>query len=75
MRKLLLNPTPLYRKLRQLSLLLTLLLMPIGAWGQTSYGLTINDVQVTSENAENVLGNGTVSFSQVNNGSGIVNTL
>ncbi len=38
MRKLLLNPTPLFRKLRQLSLLLTLLLaLPQTAWGQTSY--------------------------------------
>ncbi len=37
MRKLLLNPTPLFRKLRQLSLLLTLLLaLPQTAWGQGS---------------------------------------
>ena len=35
MRKLLLNPTPLFRKLRQLSMLLTLLLVPLGALGQT----------------------------------------
>lgn len=35
MRKLLLNPTPLFRKLRQLSLLLTLLLaLPLSAWGK-----------------------------------------
>ena len=35
MRKLLLNPTPLFRKLRQLSLLLTLLLaLPQTAWGK-----------------------------------------
>lgn len=34
MRKLLLNPTPLFRKLRQLSLLLSLLLVPFSAWGQ-----------------------------------------
>lgn len=38
MRKLLLNPTPLFRKLRQLSMLLTLLLtLPQTAWGQTTY--------------------------------------
>ncbi len=38
MRKLLLNPTPLFRKLRQLSLLLSLLLaLPQTAWGQTTY--------------------------------------
>ena len=36
MRKLLLNPTPLFRKLRQLSMLLTLLLVPLGALGQNS---------------------------------------
>ena len=36
MRKLLLNPTPLFRKLRQLSLLLTLLLVSLGALGQNS---------------------------------------
>lgn len=35
MRKLLLNPTPLFRKLRQLSMLLTLLLaLPQTAWGE-----------------------------------------
>lgn len=35
MRKLLLNPTPLFRKLRQLSLLLTLLLaFPLSIWGE-----------------------------------------
>jgi len=35
MRKLLLNPTPLFRKLRQLSMLLTLLLaLPQTVWGQ-----------------------------------------
>lgn len=35
MRKLLLNPSPLFRKLRQLSLLLTLLLaLPLSAWGK-----------------------------------------
>lgn len=37
MRKLLLNPTPLFRKLRQLSLLLSLLLtLPQTAWGDDS---------------------------------------
>lgn len=36
MRQLLLNPTPLFRKLRQLSMLLTLLLaLPQTAWGAT----------------------------------------
>ena len=43
MRKLLLNPTPFFRKLRQLSLLLSLLLVPFMAWGQevsTTYTFT-----------------------------------
>ena len=46
MRKLLLNPTPLFRKLRQLSLLLTLLLaLPQTAMGDdtTTYTFTIKD--------------------------------
>lgn len=64
MRKLLLNPTPLFRKLRQLSLLLTLLLaLPQTAWGQdTNYGITIGTTPVTSANKDNVLGDGKVSF-------------
>lgn len=71
MRKLLLNPTPLFRKLRQLSLLLSLLLVPAMAWGQTTYDIWIGDfenngsftgTQVTSANATDVLGNGTVSY-------------
>lgn len=46
MRKLLLNPTPLFRKLRQLALLLSLILVPFGAWAQKSItvaGITITD--------------------------------
>ena len=63
MRKLLLNPTPLSRKLRQLSLLLTLLLaLPQTAWGQTTYGITIGGTPITSDNKDNVLGDGKVSF-------------
>lgn len=59
MRKLLLNPTPLFRKLRQLSMLLTLLLaLPQTAWGQTTYNIgtynsqdnTWGDWQVTASN-------------------------
>lgn len=59
MRKLLLNPTPLFRKLRQLSMLLTLLLaLPQTAWGQTTYSIggyessnnTWGDWQVTASN-------------------------
>lgn len=45
-------------KLRQLSLLLALLLVPIGAWAE-NYNLTVCGVRVTSDNASNVLGEGT----------------
>ena len=51
MRKLLLNPTPLFRKLRQLSLLLTLLLaLPQTAWGKR-YTTTGNVIDATGNNA------------------------
>lgn len=52
MRKLLLNPTPLYRKLRELSLLLTLLLMPIGVWAE-NYPILVGNTRLTSENIGN----------------------
>ena len=50
---------------RGLSFVLLSLLMPIGAWGQTEYGLTVGGVVVTSENAESITGDniqGSVSF-------------
>lgn len=51
MRKLLLNPTPLFRKLRQLSLLLSLLLaLPQTAWGKR-YTTTGNVIDATGTNA------------------------
>lgn len=51
MRKLLLNPTPLFRKLRQLSLLLSLLLaLPQTAWGKR-YTTTGNVIDATGNNA------------------------
>jgi len=69
MRKLLLNPTPLFRKLRQLSLLLSLLLVPQLA-GAADY-LTIAGIQVTDANASNITGDGitagTVTFNPSNN--------
>lgn len=51
MRKLLLNPTPLFRKLRQLSMLLTLLLaLPLSVFGK-GYRTTGNVIDVTGNNA------------------------
>lgn len=55
---------------RTLSVLVTLLvtamtLLPQSVWGQTEYGLTVGGVVVTSENAEEIIGDniqGTVSF-------------
>ena len=47
---------------RLLTLVMALLLLPIGTLAQTSYGLTVAGVEVTSENASNVTG------SQNNNG-------
>lgn len=54
MRKQLINPQNLTRKLRLLSLLLALLLPPIGAWAQDTYDLWIGDTQVTSANASHL---------------------
>lgn len=68
MRKLLLNPTPLFRKLRQLTLLLSLLLVPQLA-GAVNYDITIAGIQVTDGNATNITGTGitgTVSYDATN---------
>ena len=65
MRELLLNQHNRTKELRQLSLFFALLLLPMGVWGQTDYGLTVAGVDVTSENAANIIGDniqGTVSF-------------
>ena len=65
MRKLLLNTTPLFRKLRQLSMLLTLLLVPLGALGQT---ITVADIYPDQSGliaGENITG--TVSFNSQTN--------
>ena len=66
MRKLLLNPTPLFRKLRQLSMLLTLLLVPLGALGQTITVAGISpDNQTGAIAGTNITG--TVSFDSQTN--------
>ena len=67
MRKLLLNQHNRTKELRQLSLFFALLLLPMGVWGQTEYGLTVGGVEVTSANAENIIGDGTVSFNPSTN--------
>lgn len=54
MKERLVHQINLTGKLRKLSLLLALLLLPIGVWAE-NYGLTVAGVQVTSDNASNVL--------------------
>ena len=55
MKERLVHQINLTGKLRKLSLLLALLLLPIGVWAE-NYGLTVAGVQVTDANALNVLG-------------------
>ena len=60
MRKRLLYQQDPTRRPRWLFLLFALLLLPLGSWAQTDYGITIGGVAVTSNNATNVMGdNGT----------------
>lgn len=54
MKERLVHQINLTGKLRKLSLLLALLLLPIGVWAE-NYGLTVAGVQVTDANALNVL--------------------
>ena len=63
MRRKLLNQYGFDRKLRQLSVLIALLLLPIGAWAE-NYNLTVAGVTVNEINAANVLGDddATISF-------------
>ncbi len=63
MRELLLNQHNRTKELRQLSLFFALLLLPMGVWGQTDYGLTVGGVDVTSENAANIIGDNIVAYS------------
>ena len=55
MKERLVHQINLTGKLRKLSLLLALLLLPIGVWGE-NYDLWIGETQVTDANALNVLG-------------------
>lgn len=45
-----------------LSLVLCVSLLPIGAMAAIEYGVFVGNTQVTSDNAADVLGNGTVSY-------------
>lgn len=55
MKERLVHQSNLTRRLRKLSLLLALLLLPIGVWAE-NYDLWIGETQVTDANALNVLG-------------------
>ena len=67
----------LTRRLRQLSVLLIILLMPIGAWAQDDYSedytkiITVDSkdesVWIVDTNADNILGDGTISYNATNN--------
>ena len=61
MNKRFFNQQNLTRRLRLLSVLFAMLLMPLSAWAE-DYDIIVGGVQVTSDNAANVLGDGTVSF-------------
>ena len=61
MNKRFFNQQNLTRRLRLLSVLFAMLLMPLSAWA-VDYDIIVGGVQVTSDNAANVLGDGTVSF-------------
>lgn len=60
MKERLINHVSLTRRLRQLLVLLTLLLLPAGMWAE-DYPITVAGVQVTTDNAGDVLGDGTDS--------------
>ena len=47
---------------RIFTLLLALVAVAVGAWAQETYNLWVGSVQVTSANASNVLGDGTMSY-------------
>lgn len=63
MNKRLFNQQNLTRRLRLLSVLCAMLLMPFSAWAE-DYDLWIGETQVTSANAADVLGDGKVSFTK-----------
>lgn len=50
-----------------LSLVLCVSLLPVGAMAAIEYGVFVGNTQVTSDNAADVLGNGTVSYDEGSN--------
>ena len=60
MKERLINHVSLTRRLRQLLVLFALLLLPAGMWAE-DYPITVAGVQVTTDNAGDVLGDGTDS--------------
>ena len=70
MNKRLFNQQNLTRRLRLLSVLFAMLLMPLSAWA-VDYDIIVGGVQVTSDNAANITGgqisDGKVSFDAENN--------
>ena len=58
MKEQLLNQQDLRRRLRQLSLVFVMLLLPLGLWAQVDYAIKVAGIDVTSENAGGVTGDG-----------------
>ena len=69
MRKLLINQSCRTIKPRLLTLLMTVLLLPLGVFAD-DYNISVGNIQVTTENASDVLGDGTVSFAVTNGPTG-----
>ena len=71
MNKRLFNQQNLTRRLRLLSVLCAMLLMPFSAWADSYFGINIDTsedgIWVTDANASNILGDGTMSYNVTNN--------
>ena len=71
MNKRLFNQQNLTRRLRLLSVMCAMLLMPFSAWADSYFGINIDTsdegIWVTDANASNILGDGTMSYDVTNN--------
>lgn len=71
MKDLLANQRNKTGRLRFISLLFALLLLPLGAWADSYFGINIDasedGIWVTDQNAANILGDGTMSYDVTNN--------